>query len=126
MNKVFLVTAPDDVTYDSVKIICVGLSDPQREIVSQTLQRFQTVPTTVVYVWNNGDSHTWLFDKKQKCDLILFNAENEDKALVGYFAAHNKAYYFGEIGVYSQITNRIIHDTDQCHELIKEIVKIHE
>jgi len=126
VNKVFLVTAPDDVTYDSIKIICVGLSEAQREIVSQTLQRFNEIPTTVVYVWNNGDSHEWLFDKKQKCDLILFNAENNDKSVVGYFAAHKNAYYFGEIGIYSQVTNRIIHDTDQCHELIKEIVSIHE
>lgn len=122
MNKVFLVTAPDDVTYDSKKIICVGLDENQREIVSQTLQRFESLPTTVLYVWNNHESQEWLLDKKQKCDLILFNANNEDKALVGYFAAHDKAYYMGELGILSTVTNRIIHDTDQCYDLIKEKV----
>lgn len=120
MNKVYLVTAPDDVTYDSKKIICVALDDNQREIVSQTLQRFETVPTTVLYVWNNGDSQEWLLDKKQKCDLIIFNANNEDKTLVGYFSAHDNAYYMGELGVLSRVNNRIIHDTDECHKLIKE------
>jgi hypothetical protein len=120
MNKVYLVTAPDDVTYDSKRIICVGLDETQREIVSQTLQRFETVPTTVLYVWNNGESQEWLLDKKQKCDLIIFNANNEEKAVVGYFAAHDNAYYMGELGMLSQINNRIIHDTDECHKLIKE------
>lgn len=122
MNKVYLVTAPDDVTYDSIKIICVGLDENQREIVSQTLQRFETVPTTVLYVWNNGESQEWLLEKKQKCDLIIFNANNEDKALVGYFAAHDKAYYMGELGTLSYVNNRVIHDTDECHQLIKEKV----
>jgi len=123
VNKVFLVTAPDDVTYDAKKIICVDLDEPQREIVSQTLQRFDTVPTTVLYVWNNNESQEeWLLDKKQKCDLILFNANSENKALVGYFAAHDNAYYIGELGTLSYVTNRVIHDTDQCHQLIKEKV----
>lgn len=122
MNKVFLVTAPDDVNYDAIKIICVDLDESQREIVSQTLQRFESVPTTVLYVWNNTESQQWLLDKKQKCDLIIFNANSEDKALVGYFAAHDKAYYMGELGTLSYITNRVIHDTDECHNLIKEKV----
>ena len=52
--------------------------------------------------------------------MIIFNANNEEKALVGYFAAHDNAYYMGELGVLSQINNRIIHDTDECHKLIKE------
>jgi len=120
MNKVYLVTAPDDVTYDSKKIICVGLDETQKEIVSQALQRFKTMPTTVLYVWSNGESQEWLLDKKQKCDLIIFNANNEDKSLVGYFAAHDKAYYMGELGMLSRVNNRVIYDTDECHKLIEE------
>jgi hypothetical protein len=120
MNKFYLVTAPDDVTYDSKKIICVGLDESQKEIVSQALHRFETVPTTVLYVWNNADSMEWLLDKKQKCDMIIFNANNEDKSLVGYFTAHDKAYYMGKLGVLSQVNNRVIYDIDQLQTTIKE------
>jgi hypothetical protein len=122
MNKVYLVTAPDDVTYDSKKIICVGLDDTQREIVSQTLQRFKSMPTTVLYIWNNGESREWLLDKKQKCNIIIFNANNEDQSLVGYFAAHDNAFYMGEIGYLSRVNNKVVHDADELHKLIKEKV----
>lgn len=126
MNKLILVTAPDDVSYDAVRILLVGLAEEQTDIVSSSLQRLEDIPNVVVYVWNQGDSTEWLFDKKQKSCLTIFNAEFDDGELVGYFSAQSNAHYFGNLKTLGVVNNRALYDIDQCHQLIKEKILSHE
>lgn len=126
MNKLILVTAPDDVSYDAVRILLVGLTEEKTTIVSSALQRLEDIPNVVVYVWNQGDSLEWLFDKKQKSCLTIFNAEFENRELVGYFSAQSNSHYIGTLSTLNVVNNRAIYDIDGCYQTIKEKILSHE
>ena len=88
-NKLTLVTAPDDILEDGLRILLVGLDHQNSERVSTALTRLESVPTTVIYVWNKGEDRAWLFDKKQKSDIIIFDADNTGPELMGTWP-HNQ------------------------------------
>jgi hypothetical protein len=125
MNKIILVTSPDDVSVDAVRILLVGLDKSQQDIVSTALQELEDIPNIVVYVWKDNDLD-WLFDKKPKSNLVIFNAELDKQELVGYFAAQSNAYYMGNLLSLDKINNRPIYDFEQCLNIIKEKVIAHE
>jgi len=124
-NKVVLVTPPDDVLYDGVRIALVGLSTPQADMLTKALNLFDSIPMTVIYVWNSNEV-PWLIDKKHKCDLIIFNAEYQDPTLVGYLSAHTNSYYLGTLKTLGIINNRVIHDIDQLFQILEEAIKNYE
>jgi len=35
-----------------------------------------SIPTTVIYVCNGQDNAEWVLDKKQKCSIIMYNADS--------------------------------------------------
>jgi len=116
-NKVMLVTPPDDILSDALRILVVGLNQSQSQMLSDCLTRFDEIPDTVIYLWND-QSAEWLFDKKAKCDLIVFNANIDKQELVGYLTAQTNSYYFGILKTLDIINNRAIFDTDQLYNLI--------
>lgn len=127
MNKIILVTSPDDVSADAVRILLVGLNKSQQDIVSSALQELEDIPNIVLYVWtDSSDDLDWLFDKKHKSNMIIFNAELDKQELVGYFAAQLNAYYMGNLLSLDKINNRPIYDFEQCLNIIKEKVIAHE
>lgn len=127
MNKIILVTSPDDVSMDAVRVLLVGLTKPQQDIVSSALQELEDIPNIVLYVWtDSSDNLDWLFDKKQKSNMIIFNAELDKQELVGYFAAQTNAHYMGNLLSLDKINNRPIYDFEQCLNIIKEKVIAHE
>lgn len=125
-NKLSLVTAPDDIPQDSLRVLLVSLTGDQTKIISDVLTEFDNIPNTVLYVWNVTDSTEWLFDKKNKSDIIIFNASQDNQELVGYLAAQPNSYYFGVLRTLGIINNNIIHDMNQCFELIKETITAYE
>lgn len=124
-NKVTLVTAPDDVIDDGLRILLVGLTSAQSAIVSDALKAMKQIPNTIIYVWNN-DPLPWLFDKKIKSQLIVFNTEIENTELVGYLAAQSKSHYFGILRSLDIINNRAIYDLDQFLIILKEHIVLYE
>jgi hypothetical protein len=124
-NKVLLVTAPDDVNFDGLRLTLIGLSHDQTSIVSAALNLLESIPTFIMYVWSK-ENIEWLIDKKHKSDLIIFNAEYENLELVGYFAAQPNSYYLGNLKTLGTINNRVIHDTDQLLNLLKETISRYE
>lgn len=126
MNKILLITSPDDVLQDAYRLLLVGLSQAQTELVSDALQRLENFPSLVVYLWNSTDEPAWLFDKKHKSNIIIFNAEHENQELVGYMAAQPNSYYMGVLKTLDIIKNQVIHDSDQCFAILKEKVLAHE
>jgi hypothetical protein len=125
-NKVLLVTSPDDVSIDALRILLVGLNDDQSSIISDALTNLEQVPETVVYVANETESAAWLIDKKQKSKLIIFNAEMDNGELVGYLAAQPNAYFFGNMRYIGITTKRALFDRHQAEELLKEKITEHE
>jgi hypothetical protein len=125
-NKLSLVTAPDDIPQDSLRVLLVSLTADQTKIISDVLTEFDNIPNTILYVWNITDSTEWLFDKKNKSDIIIFNASQDNQELVGYLAAQPNSYYFGVLRTLGIINNNIIHDMNQCFELIKETITAYE
>jgi hypothetical protein len=125
-NKVTLVTAPDDIISDGLRILLVGLTSAQSAVISDALNDLNTIPNTVIYIWNQHEDLPWLFDKKQKSQLIIFNSEIDNKELVGYLSAQSKAHYFGVLRSLEIINSRAIYDLDQLLVILKEQIHLYE
>jgi len=118
-EKIILVTPPDDILLDGVRILLVDLTAEQNQIVSDALKAVNN-QSTVVYVWNINQNIDWVLDKKQKSNIILFNAESEDQTLVGYLAAQSNSYYFGTLRTLGKVNNSAIYSTEQIIELMED------
>lgn len=118
-NKVTLVTDPDDVYYDAFRILAVDLDQIYSKILSDSLLHIENVPETVIYVWN-GNNLNWLFDKKHKSQLILFNANTDKQELAGYFAAQHNSHYFGTLRSLENINTKTIYDIQDLTQLLGE------
>jgi hypothetical protein len=118
-EKLLLVTAPDDTLENGVRIAVVGLSSEQGFLVSQSLGELETPPCVVTYVWNENDSIEWLIDKLYKSEIVLFNAEIENQTLAGYLASKSNAYYFGTLRSLTIVNTSVIHDLNQCKNVLE-------
>jgi hypothetical protein len=118
-DKVVLVTYPDDVLDDAVRILLVDLTEDQSNIVSQSLTELASIPLVVAYSWRIGDSIEWLIDKTHKSQLIIFNADSDDLTLVGYYAGKLNSFYFGDIGQMKIVNRSAIFDVVQTKEILK-------
>ena len=74
-NNVTIITEPDDILIEGVRILLVDLTPDQSEFISTSLFQLEDFPTTVVYSWKIGDSIPWLFDKFYKSSIVFFNAD---------------------------------------------------
>ena len=121
-NKVLLVTSPDDVLDDGLRILMVGLTNDQTNLISQALTRLGNIPTIVGYIVN-GTEVEWFLDKKPKCDLIIFNADSENDVIIGYMAAQSNGYYFGNLKSLSQANQNAIYDSEQIFNLLENAIE---
>jgi hypothetical protein len=94
-DKVILVTPPDDILIDGIRILLVDLNSEQTQLISDALNRLTGDTTIISYMWNSKDNIDWLLDKKLKSQLIIFNADSENEIIVGYMAAQKNSHYFG-------------------------------
>lgn len=122
-DKVIIVTPPDDIQVDGLRILLVDLTPDQTNIISQSLTRLDTIPTTITYVWNTSNDISWLLDKKHKSFLIFFNADSENDAIIGYMAAQVNSYYFGNLKSLSQVNQNAIYDTEQIFNLMENVIQ---
>jgi hypothetical protein len=118
-DKVVLVTYPDDVLDEAVRILLVDLNEDQSNIVYQSLTELESIPLVVAYSWRIGDSIDWLIDKTHKSQLIIFNADSDDLTLVGYYAGKLNSFYFGDIGQMKIVNRSAIFDVVQTKEILK-------
>lgn len=125
-NKLVLVTPPDDVDTDGLRILLVGIQPERTNLISSALTQLPTIPNTVLYMWAAGNDIKWLLDKKRKSDLIIFDVDNLPGELVGYFVAQTNSYYFGHIRELGIINNNSILDAEQCYELLENTITTYE
>lgn len=126
MNKITLVTSPDDVVIDAFRILCVDLTVDQNQLVSDAITGLEGIADSVIYIWNTGEDLEWLFDKKQKCQLVIFNGVHSNGEVVGYLAAQPNAYYFGPLKSLELINNRDIYDVVSLQETLTNYIKRYE
>jgi hypothetical protein len=122
-DKVLLVTAPDDVLIDGVRILLVDLVPEQQQIVSNALAQLATIPNVVLYIWNSLDDASWLLDKKSKSDTIIFNANSENDVIIGYIAAQSNSHYFGTLKILSVVNNSTIYNIEQVSTILENVIK---
>jgi hypothetical protein len=122
IDKIVLVTPPDDILVDGIRLLLVDVTIPQSQMVSSVLTQFETIPTVVAYMWSSGDSIDWLIDKKHKSDIIIFNADSDNDIVVGYLAAQPNSYYFGNLKLLSTVNRSAIYNTDQLYDLLEKLI----
>jgi predicted DNA binding protein len=122
-DKVLLVTAPDDVLVDGVRILLVDLVPEQQQIISNALAQLATIPNVVLYIWNSSDDASWLLDKKSKSDTIIFNANSENDVIIGYMAAQSNSHYFGTLKILSLVNNSTIYNIEQVSTILENVIK---
>lgn len=122
-DKVILVTPPDDVQLDGVRILLAGLSPAQQQIVSIALGKVDITATIVSYIWDSAD-FDWSIDKKHKSDLIIFNAEYDD-LVVGYLAAQRNSHYFGNLKLFNKVNSSAIYDVDHVVGILENTLAKH-
>ena len=72
-SSISIVTPPDDVYIDAIRILTFDLSVQQSKIVSDAVTKIdKTNSPIVIYMFKNGDDIQWLLDKKQKSSIILY------------------------------------------------------
>lgn len=122
MEKISIVSSPDDMYEDSIRIMLVDLSPDQQTAVSTALKLYKGIQNITVYVWSCGiHDTTWLFDKTAKSDLIIFNAESNCSQIVGYMAARPRSYYFGQLQDVNIANPREILSLDTITQLLEII-----
>lgn len=124
-DKVILVTPPDDILVDGLRLLLVDLTQEQTQMISDAFTSLKTIPTIVAYVWSQTYDTEWLLDKKLKSNLIIFNANSENDAIIGYMAAQSNACYFGELKDLKNANNMAIYNVDQLKEILEKVIEKH-
>lgn len=121
-DKVILITSPDDINIDGLRILAVNLYPEQSQILSDALLRIESSVSIMIYIWKNGDPEEWLFDKKHKSQAVLFNADDQNELIVGYMAAQKKSYYFGNLRTLHDLNKSAIYSVEDCETFILSLL----
>jgi len=118
-EKITIVTSPDDIYTEGLRIFLYDLNEDQYSIFSQSVLGNDKVPSMIIY---NADILTdikWTLDKLLKSSLIFFNAESDNQQMIGYLCSKMNSYYFGKLRDLSIVNNSIIFDAVQLKEIIE-------
>jgi len=125
-DKVIVVTHPDDVLEDGLRLLLVDLTQEQLQTVSNVLTQLDTALTVITYIWTPAITTDWLIDKKHKSQWIIYNAESNDQAIVGYLTAQRNSSYFGTPRSLKGVNKSTILSIDQCQNIIETAVGKYE
>lgn len=119
-NKITIVTPPDDVLKDAVRLLVFDLTPEHTQLISSVLYEMKEIHDTVIYVCNGQDSYEWILDKKQKSSIIIYNANSENQTMVGYLSAQPNSYYFGILRTLELINNNKIVSKEQIETIMED------
>jgi len=117
-EQIVIVTEPDDINFDGFRLLAVDLMPDQSQIISSILLNTSLLNKVIVYNWNSNNDVNWLLDKKQKSDLIIFNADSYNDIIVGYLSAQRNSCYFGNLKLLTGVNNLRIYGYDDCQKLL--------
>ena len=128
-DRILVVTPPDDILLDGIRITHVQLTEDQSNTVSAALMKSESPYTIINYTWKMGDSVGWLLDKVPKSDLVIFNADVASNGaielILGWIAAQPQSYYFGRLKDLYLANDRVIYSIDDILTLLERISKKH-
>ncbi len=129
-DKILVVTPPDDILLQGIRILHVNLNEEQSTIVSTALMNC-TLPHNIInYVWKMGNRVDWLLDKSTKSNIIIFNADGPSDpgldVLLGWTAAQPQSYYFGTLRDLQTVNDRVIYNSDDLLNLMEKVSKRHD
>lgn len=122
-DRIVLVSDPDDVLLQGVRILLFDLERYQQKIFSNCLLSFDNIETTIVYNYHLGNNIDWLIDKYHKSNIIIFNANSCNELLVGFLSASRISYYFGELRDLDKLNNSVIYDHEQMKEILNKLYR---
>lgn len=126
-DKILVVTPPDDILLDGIRITHVELTEEQSQIISSTLMQTNLPHTIINYVWKMGDRVEWLLDKIAKSHIVIFNTDVENNGaielILGWVAAQPQSYYFGTLRDLHLANNRVIYNSDDILNLLEKVAK---
>ena len=126
-DKVIVVTPPDDILLQGIRITHIELTEEQSSIVSNALLRTEIPHTIINYVWKMGDRVDWLLDKIAKSDIVLFNADGPadpgKEIIIGWTAAQPQSYYFGTLRDLHLANDRVLYNSDDILNLLERLIK---
>ncbi len=129
-DKILIVTPPDDILLDGIRITHIQLTEEQNSIISSALMNCKLPHTIINYVWKMGDRVDWLLDKIAKSDLVFFNADGPvdpgKDVIIGWAAAQPQSYYFGTLRDLHLANDRVIYNSDDILNLLEKISKKHD
>lgn len=118
-DKVLIVTPPDDIFDEGLRILLVDLKPGHTKIVSEALSKISNVPVTIVYMADTNNIG-WALDKKLKSSIIIFDADSENQALVGYLAAQRNSHYFGTLRGLERVNKSTLYSVEQIVNLLED------
>ena len=121
-SKIVLITAPDDVEYDALKIAAVDLAPEQSESLSQVVKNLDIDRDINLYVYNLWDDLKWIIDKSSKADIVFANAGSDNQQLLGFLASKRHTHLFGESALGKALNKEPVFSQQQLeHILGKEL-----
>jgi len=121
-NKITIITPPDDIPQDGVRILVYGCKEEHTLLISSVIYQLEDCKPTIIYVSNGQKDSEWTLDKKLKCSIIVFNAEAEDQTMIGYLAAQTNSYYFGQLRTLNTVNSNKIDSKEQLTTIIGDLV----
>ena len=121
-NKITIITPPDDILQDGVRILVYGCKEEHTLLISSVIYQLEDCKPTIIYVSNGQNDNEWTLDKKLKCSIIVFNAEAEDQTMIGYLAGQTNSYYFGQLRTLNTVNSNRIDSKEQLTTIIGDLV----
>jgi hypothetical protein len=126
-EKILIVTPPDDILLQGIRILHIDLDDSQGSVVSDALMQTSLSNNIINYVWKMGNRVDWLLDKTPKCDLIFFNAggaaDPGRDLIMGWISAQPQSYYFGILKDLHLVNDRAIYSAEDVVTLLEKVAK---
>ncbi len=117
-NQVIIATYPDDILIDGFRLLTFDLTVEQSKLISDSLLEANFSDTVILYNWKFGENIDWLLDKKNKSDVIIFNADSIDQTLVGYLAAQKNSYFMGTLKSLGLVNKKAIYSSEDLKTLL--------
>ncbi len=124
-DKIILVTEPDDIKIDGIRILLVDLTPDQSQVISNALGQLNTFNELIIYSAQSSGID-WILDKKSKSKIVIFNADSDNHLLVGYLTAQSNSYYFGNLKILSTANKRVIYNVDDVVNLLTKVIGTYE
>ena len=119
-RKISLITAPDDLEFDAIRILAVCLSPDQSNTLSDVLKVLEVEKDINLYIYNHADDLYWLVDKAHKADIIFVNGALENQKVAGWLASKRQSCFFDDAPLHKALNNTIVYSKEQIELAIRK------